>query len=755
METRSKLSAVFLVLLIAVNINSQSNSNYAEITGRIIFEKDSIRPLQPYSLIFQKEWPVTYKKYEQIEVDSTNYHFKERIELNQITCGSIIVNFFENLDSSAMEKKRHWYPDDKIPEGFYKSKYAIRTRFMNLKFILEPGDNLNVLIDFNNPDKFNRASVLFTGAGGTNNNYLRATDKYEFYKESFKMPLEKGLKHEDQLLMAKLDELNEARDSISTAYYNLLKLDARFENLKMKHVLIRASLYGTDIGVGEKRSLARKYYSFMDSLVLSPEYLNSPEFRGFQDFYLEYLNRIITGKDVPFGFSERNYWLAKAVFDDTILKAFLYERLISQLEIPFDYHRTAEQYKDFILRFPETPESNRLIKIYKKHFPVTNGQLVPNLELVDSIGRENDLSNLRGKVIIISSGQSLMNMISHQQKIERIELLKRKFGDDLIIVALDFGYRKESSLSKYVDYYVAEGTDSEKLYSFIFLSAMRYNFIVGKDGIINECVGDLYISEKKISTLISQKYTVITRIKNFTENNKNEIIIALSVLVILILLILIFSKVRQRKQILIRRHLNSELKALRSQLNPHFLFNSLNSIQNFINKSDSKSANMHLSKFSQLMRRIIELSETASITLNEELEFNKTYIELEQLRYGFNYSMEIDDSIDQYNTEIPSMIIQPFIENAIVHCMSDLGEKGELRIFVRAVNENKISIEINDNGKGFELDSDKGFGLTSSRERIDLLNSQNREKIELHIENRKGNQDSVGTKVSLTIPKKY
>lgn len=284
---------------------------------------------------------------------------------------------------------------------------------------------------------------------------------------------------------------------------------------------------------------------------------------------------------------------------------------------------------------------------------------------------------------------------------------------------------------------------------------MRYNFIVGKDGIINECVGDLYISEKKISTLISQKYTVITRIKNFTENNKNEIIIALSVLITLILLILIFSKVRQRKQNLIRRHLNSELKALRSQLNPHFLFNSLNSIQNFINKSDSKSANMHLSKFSQLMRRIIELSETASITLNEELGFNKTYIELEQLRYGFNYSMVIDDSIDQYNTEIPSMIIQPFIENAIVHCMSDLGEKGELRIFVRAENENKISIEITDNGKGFELDSDKGFGSTSSRERIDLLNSQNREKIELHIENRKGNQDSVGTKVTLTIPKKY
>ena len=164
---------------------------------------------------------------------------------------------------------------------------------------------------------------------------------------------------------------------------------------------------------------------------------------------------------------------------------------------------------------------------------------------------------------------------------------------------------------------------------------------------------------------------------------------------------------------------------------------------------------MHLSKFSLLMRRIIELSEKESTTLKEELDFNKTYIELEQLRYGFKCKFDIDKSIDQYNTEIPGMIIQPFVENAIVHCMADLGVKGELSIFVKEKDKDKIFIGITDNGNGFPSDTEKGFGLKSSRERIDLLNSQNNNKIELFIESSATNQDIKGTTVKLIIPKKY
>jgi sensor histidine kinase YesM len=283
----------------------------------------------------------------------------------------------------------------------------------------------------------------------------------------------------------------------------------------------------------------------------------------------------------------------------------------------------------------------------------------------------------------------------------------------------------------------------------------QYIFIIGKNGVINDCVYDLYIPEKTISVLISEKYTILTRLKRAAERHIVGIVIFLSLLISIVLILLLISKLRQRRQELIQRQLNSELKALRSQLNPHFLFNALNSIQNFINKSDAKTANLHLSKFSLLMRRIIELSEKESTTLKEELDFNTTYVELEQLRYGFNFNLDINKSVDLYSTEIPSMIIQPFVENAIVHCMAELGARGELSIFVEANGDDKIFIGITDNGKGFPADTNKGFGLKSSRERIDLLNSQSKEKIELYIDSPPDNQAKKGTTVKLIIPKKY
>jgi two-component sensor histidine kinase len=590
--------------------------------------------------------------------------------------------------------------------------------------------------------------------GGANNNLIRSMDYYEFPSNSFKMPLEAGLSNEDLLMENKLKDLNEAKDSISHANFNLLKTDILFKNLKTKHALIRASLYGSETKIEEKRAIARKYYTYLDTLTLRSEYLNSSQFRGFLDFYLEYLNRIITGNDIPFRYNEKSYWLAKAVINEEILKAFLYERLAFQMETPFFYNSETFQYEDFIKRYPNTPESNRLRNIYTKHYPISIGQFAPELELIDSIGRKKRLSELRSKVVIISSGTDWLYALRNEKKINRIESIRRRFGDDVVMIG-NFGYLKSSPLSPYIDYYVNEDQNSQNLNCYNFLSSSQYSFIVSKSGIIINCTSLLYISEDTLSELLSEKYTILTKLKYASERYINEIVVILSVLISFTLILLLFSRIRQKRQDLIKKQLDSELKAIRSQLNPHFLFNSLNSIQNFINKSDSKTANMHLSKFSLLMRRVIELSEKESTTLKEELDFNRTFIELEQLRYGFKCKFDIDNSIDLFNTEIPSMIIQPFIENAIVHCMADLGVNGELSISVKENVNGKILIEITDNGKGFPSDTKKGFGLKSSRERIDLLNSKNREKIELYIESRATSQTNQGSTIKLIIPKKY
>jgi two-component sensor histidine kinase len=746
---------LFFLLLISINGLSQSNNHSAVISGKILFEKDSVYPLRPYSMILQKEWPITYQEFEQQEIDTSGYSFKIRIDLNQITYGYIIVNFFQDFDSTAYAKNGYWRSSD-VPDGFYGSEYAGRILFNGLRFVVEPGDSINVVINYDKLDLYGRASVQFSGSGGANNNLLRSNDLFDPYNKSFKLPLDEGLSHEDLIMKDDLKSLDEAIDTLSHGYYTLLKTDIRFENIAKKHALIRASLYGSEKNIDEKRRIAREYYSYLDTLTLRPEYLNSREFRNYLGFYLEYLNRIITGNDIPYGQNEKGYWLAKAVFDEEILKTFLYEELAYQMETPYFFNNEKSQYMEFVQRFPDTPESFRLTKLYKKHFPVSNGQYAPELELVDSTGRKKDLSDLRGKVVIFSSGQAWMNILQYEQKIDRIESLRKRFGKDLVMIALDLQYRELSPLSNYVDYYVSEDQKSQNLLAYKFLRSLQYNFIIGKNGMIDNCDYDLYyIPDEAISALFLEKYTILTRLNQVAERHIIGIVIFLSLLISLVLILLLISKLRQRRQELIQRQLNSELKALRSQLNPHFLFNSLNSIQNFINRSDAKTANLHLTKFALLMRRIIELSEKESTTLKEELDFNKTYVELEQLRYGFKFKLDIDESIDLYSTEIPSMIIQPFVENAIVHCMAELGAKGELSIFVNAEGDDKVFIGITDNGKGFPSDTNKGFGLKSSRERIDLLNSQNIEKIELNIESPADNQTRNGTTVKLIIPKKY
>jgi sensor histidine kinase YesM len=155
------------------------------------------------------------------------------------------------------------------------------------------------------------------------------------------------------------------------------------------------------------------------------------------------------------------------------------------------------------------------------------------------------------------------------------------------------------------------------------------------------------------------------------------------------------------------------------------------------------------------MRSIIELSERDSISLKEELDFNRTFIELEQYRYGFSCTFDIDESIDLFNVEIPSMIIQPFVENAIVHAMAELGKEGEMGISLGESNNNRIFVEIRDNGKGMKDLAESGFGLRSSRERIDLINAQSRDKIELFIHSPPDTGTEKGTLVKLIIPKKY
>lgn len=165
-----------------------------------------------------------------------------------------------------------------------------------------------------------------------------------------------------------------------------------------------------------------------------------------------------------------------------------------------------------------------------------------------------------------------------------------------------------------------------------------------------------------------------------------------------------------------------KLKSIRSQLNPHFMFNALSSIQALMNKNDLDKANYYLSIFSGLTRQVLDGNNEEMLSISDELKMLEDYLQMEQLRFGFQYEISIEKGLNHDNIEIPAMLLQPLVENAVKHGVSGLRELGEIHINVVSVNYNLI-ISLSDNGKGFNpLEKTSGYGIKLSLERITLLN---------------------------------
>ena len=172
----------------------------------------------------------------------------------------------------------------------------------------------------------------------------------------------------------------------------------------------------------------------------------------------------------------------------------------------------------------------------------------------------------------------------------------------------------------------------------------------------------------------------------------------------------------------------TELKALRSQMNPHFIFNSLNSISDYMAKHDLDTANDYLLKFSKLTRSILENSEKKWITLNEDLKLMELYIQIETLRLKkkLSYKIKIDKDIDTVNTLVPPLILQPFIENSIWHGIGKKGSNGHIQIEINKENETLVCI-VEDDGIGRrEMTNIKpdntSLGIKITKSRLDIIN---------------------------------
>jgi tetratricopeptide (TPR) repeat protein len=207
-----------------------------------------------------------------------------------------------------------------------------------------------------------------------------------------------------------------------------------------------------------------------------------------------------------------------------------------------------------------------------------------------------------------------------------------------------------------------------------------------------------------------------------------------------------------------------EMQALRAQMNPHFIFNCLNSINRFIMKNESQAASDYLTQFSRLIRLVLNNSKKAWIPLEDEMEMLRLYLDMEKLRFkdAFSYRIHCDEDIDAASIFIPPLLLQPFVENAIWHGLMHKNENGLLDIFFKMENS-ILFCTVLDNGVGRAVaaaarskssQSHKSMGIKITRDRLALINSESRDnqivsfQIEDVIDN---NGDVAGTRVDLSI----
>ncbi len=316
-------------------------------------------------------------------------------------------------------------------------------------------------------------------------------------------------------------------------------------------------------------------------------------------------------------------------------------------------------------------------------------------------------------------------------------------------------YKKSSELNQRAGKISAALSDVEK-------------YKVAKEKSILELENDL---KQQIEIVKGQKQIDVSQ-KDYDLNEKDQelmesqlhtqkIIIGLLSLVLigsLIFFYFLYKNVREKR----KANQKLLLKSLRTQMNPHFIFNALNSVNNFIAKNDEKAANKFLADFSRLMRKVLDYSQKDFITFEEEIELNELYLKLEHFRFRdkFNYTFENNAKQYGYSQEVPPMLVQPFIENAVWHGLRYKEGEGHLDVSINEASDH-LSIIIKDDGigrkksKALKTDNQKKYkstGLENVSKRIALINDLYDKNYEIKVSDLNSTIEDTGTIVEIKIP---
>jgi len=229
------------------------------------------------------------------------------------------------------------------------------------------------------------------------------------------------------------------------------------------------------------------------------------------------------------------------------------------------------------------------------------------------------------------------------------------------------------------------------------------------------------------------------------------------VLLIVIFLITYILRIRRKQARLIQNDLQQQV--LRSQMNPHFIFNVLGSIQNFMLRNDNREASRYLSQFASLTRATLQNSAAETISLADEIAMLKDYIELEKMRSPdlFEYTIDFEEGLEVDLIQIPPMLVQPFVENAIKHAFRTLDKKGSLELSITDKTD-WIEFVVEDNGDGIQKEKvvqkdHQSMAIEIFEKRRRLIQHKYKKEFSYELLNLgESNEELSGVKVILTIP---
>jgi len=368
---------------------------------------------------------------------------------------------------------------------------------------------------------------------------------------------------------------------------------------------------------------------------------------------------------------------------------------------------------------------------------------------------------------------------------------KNLYYTSLINSNLGLVNAKKNNFSKAKEYFktsleIAEKKDYKTALVEIYTNYSEYNELIGnykealkyqkkqttitsqlQNSKTTKYVNDLiakYDSERKTSQIKDlAKQNEITQLKL----SKNKTYIIISLIFLLLIASLLYFFYRQNALNKEKRILTLEQDFLRSQMNPHFLFNALNSIKHYIISNEQKSAIHYLNKFSKLIRKTLESSTVKEVSLEEELSIMDLYLNIENIRFSneIDFQFKVDEEhLDIAKIKVPPLVLQPFLENALWHGLSS--KKGDKKIDVEVSKELEdfVSIKITDNGIGREqsalikknkLIKRKSVGLHLTKERLNNFVRSYKNTFSLNfIDLKDVNNLAVGTKVILKLPTK-